>query len=45
VEVAKKLVGATIGVATLAADAARHGLWLLAYHVDRQVRDTEDDER
>ena len=39
----KKLVGATLGMATLAADAARHAAWLLSYHVDRATRDTEED--
>jgi hypothetical protein len=40
----KKLVGATLGMATLAVDAARHAAWLLGYHVDRRTRDaTEED--
>ena len=41
----KKLVGATIGVASLAVDAARHAAWLVGYHVDRRTRDAEDDDR
>ena len=42
-ELGKKLVGVTLGIATLAADATRHAVWLVTYHMDRRSRPSEEE--